>query len=258
MDCLAVMLATHANAFLAGHPVKLEMSESAGRSREWRFRIENDMFSRFATDPGGWFRWLADHGHVRSRIVVEDLTGPKPFSLHDFNWPAPRGAPLTEKADNEMVWCISHATEKFEDGSKVNRTYIGGYILDPRVTCLQATVTEAEEEFSEMLQQMDAFQRIHAPERHSYEPYDEALAVLNGSIPIPEALTTMLPSGLYPESSYRLIGALHRVPFVGGLGYWNDIFSADPIVQSKYADLAHRFSRAGDKALFAACDVDLR
>ncbi|MEZ0327040.1 MAG: hypothetical protein ACAH95_14160 [Fimbriimonas sp.] len=250
----SIALATHANAALAGERVSLDIA-----SNPW-FKgmgslpfFTGDGANKLGDNPDEWIAKLSAQGFTSAFLWFEPYDG-NPETINGLAFiGGTRWAPVTAAVGVEIVW-----HERIDEGRDAQPEHRRlGFRVLPEQSSVQAAPVEAIEHLNRALGAMAAFQKRHFPE----EPFTErmlqpAQEILRGAASIPDVVFSLFPGG-YPETSYRLAGAVHAGWVLGGMGWWTDRTMSEPELESEFWAVTGDYYAALGKALFATCHVKL-
>ena len=254
----SIALASHLNAFLAGHPVALSAEDNP-----WfkgtplnDFRVGDDPTQTVARSLDEWMANLSSQRFAKAYLWFEPAQGAGISSIQAIGFAgASLWAPVAVGPGVEVIW---HHRVRYDPVARaVADQYFGGYRVMPGQHSLRATADEASRELVVALEAASEFQVRRRPEQPFGDMFHAGIDVLEGGPWKRERIDLLFPAGLYPETSHRLVGAVEEAWAFGGMGWWDDWASKDPDLQFEYEQVTKAYYTAMGKALFAACDMDL-
>jgi hypothetical protein len=167
-----------------------------------------------------------------------------------------RWAPVTCRPDIEVIW---HESVSQDPGAEKQWSSTwGGFSVQPGQSSLTASLEEATSALHSVLDRMIEFQAKYRPDEEFFaRVFRDGQAVLLGEKSWKVNIDELFPVGIYPEESYRLLGAVEEAWMLGGMGMWNDWEASDPEVSRQMEDVTLAYVEAMGKALYAAVNVHL-
>lgn len=255
----AVALTTFANAACAGHEVSffIEGHPWFAHTEYMWFRIGDDPARVIARDVPTWLGRLRASGFGRAYLWFEPPSGARLSEIQSLAFAgASRWAPVTCGENLEVIW---HERVEIDRTNKDKpwKLLRGGFAVQPGQASLTSTPEDASQSLTEALRQMTLFQERYRPKEPFGDMFRTGIEILASSQRWHENVDSLFPADLYPDESYRLVGAVNAAWALGGMGWWSDWSSPDPDIQGDYEDVTKDYYAAMGKALFAACNVTL-
>jgi len=247
----ALMLAAHANAYLAGNRFGLADNYWYPTVATLQARLG---LSIVANEPIVWFQNLGERGYLRAGIFVSDgirardirLVGIAGFQYWGIE---------TASSESSTLWFHSSIGSR-RDEANPPKVYLAGYPRPPDWPGLGENAEDAERDLRAILLRMSDFDRNKG--RGWFHPLAEhALRELDGHRPFDPVIEGLFPDGVYPESSYRLATAVWHVFTGEGFGSWWDQGYKDPETNREFREMSGSYNLAMHAAICAACNVDL-
>ena len=179
-------------------------------------------------------RWLADHlasafaGGGRWLLVATSHTSAEAWRP---SWSVDRDS------NDRRIWRVIYVGQRIAQGFPVS-----------------SAIGETTATLREVLTAARAFAAPNLPD--FVEPFDHALAALDGREPGPSYYDDMLPPS-YPPSAQRVVAACAHAWVFGGMGSWNDAGFSEEALNDEHSDLSRRLWQAITSAVVAAVNVDL-
>jgi hypothetical protein len=252
----SIVLCTHANAFLAGHDASITLDNPWFESfKSVRFRIGDDDSAPRGRTPNEWLQGLKADEFKGARLFTEPAGAGQDVDFLAFAG-VQKWAPTTLLRSTEIIW-HSRVTQDASDKVTPWSVVMGGYAVNSSDRRIVGSAEQARSALETILPQMSEFESTHSSGSSFRKLFDGGLRALGLERGFDERVTNLFPPGLYPPSSYQLVGAVNACWALGGMGRWNDQWFRDPDVQHTFTELTTRYFDAMGLALHAACNVPL-
>jgi len=257
----AVVLATHADAFLTGHEVSLDLENNY-----WFRNAHSVQMSKghvgpsLATSGDQWLRELKNEGFTRAYLWVEpNRSGMETIQRLGFvggeQWAA-----ATSYRFQHVLWREKATLDRERADERKWGFNYGGYAVQDGQHSVDAHIDEAAKSLLHALGDMSEFGLRHNLDERWQTYFKKGVHVLSdlqsgAHRELQPGSISMFPEHAFPKESRLLVEAVGLSWVLGGAGSWNDWNSADSHVQQEFEKVTLGYYDAVCKCLYAACKV---